>query len=620
MYEGTNMGRSLKPVKIFTAVLMIVVTAFVYCADVSATGKEEKVNISLIGKYDSSDTAAIRAIDTENRSIRFRNHSTGKTYTLKYDNTSMMYDHRGTPMSARLLEEGQIVDVNFLKSSKHVTSLKISDKAWAIDDTRNHDLVRGDGTARIQGEMYRIDPGTLILADGEPAIAEEVLTTDNIKAYGIGKEIYSIVVTSGHGYVSLSSDTVEDHSLVGSWLELDNEVIYKISPNMFLSAPEGEYELQILGNGAEYKSTVNISRNKETVVNTEKVTITKPKEGLVTFEIIPEDAEVYVDGEKVLTGTSQLVSYGYHNLKVMADGYITQHKYLKVGTAKSVIKIELEPEYDGGDSSSSSVSDSAALASSKDKKDKASSAVSVATLPGKSSAATSASSSEDKNKKKQQVNKAIEGYKIYADKPAGVELYFDGNYIGVTPIGFQKVSGSHEIILRKEGYKTKSYRVNIDSAENDVSYGFDDMVKEQTESEPKEKEKSSEAGSTITDTKKPSESVVSDTSGKTEPTGLEAEEDSNSDGKNPNTGSSGKTTDTGSSGKTTDTASAEKSTDNASDDSTDGTTNESTDKKTGKSTGNKTNEDDSNTGSIKEESETTDSGTASGSKEKTSNL
>ena len=502
----------MRSVRAFTAVFLAAVFTCVYSADVSAAVKNEKKSVSLIGKYDSSDTASIRSIDSENKEIRFRNHSTGKTYTLKYDNTSMMYDLRGTPMSARLLEEGQIVDVNFLKSSKHITSLKVSDEAWTIDDTRSHELVRGDGTARIQGETYKLDSRTLILADGAPAIAENVLTTDNIKAYGIGKEVYSVVVTSGHGYVSLSSDTVDEHSLVGAWLELDNDVIYKISPNMLLSAPEGDYNLQIIGNGAEYKTNVTISRNQETVIDTRNVKITKPKEGLVSFEVTPADAEIYIDGEQVFADTSKSVSYGYHNLKVMAEGYITQNKYLKVGTPKSVVKIELEPDSDSADSSNSSSSDSSSFSSSYDKTNKSSSAVSVASLPGKSSAATSASSITDKDKTKNQKNKVIEGYKIYVDEPADAELFFDGNYIGMTPTSFKKVSGSHELIFRKNGYITKSYRVNIDADEVDVNYRFEPMEKTKNDTETKPKsEETPTAASTEKQTENPSKAASEST-------------------------------------------------------------------------------------------------------------
>ena len=441
-----------------------------------AAESADKITVSLIGKYDSADTAAIREIDTTRKLIRFRNHQTGKTYTLSYDNTSMMYDARGTVLSAALLEVGEIVDVTFLKSSKHITTLNVSSDAWVVENTRNHDLVRGDGTARIQGDIYRIDARTLVMAEGDLALAEDVLDTDRITVSGIGKDIYSVVVTSGHGYVSLSSDTVEDHSLVGAWLELDNEVIHKISPNMMLSAPEGDYNLQILGNGASYQTEVNISRNQETVVDTGRVSISKPKESLITFEIIPEDAEVFVDGQRALTGVPQSINYGYHTLKVLAEGYVTQNKYLKVGTAKAVIQIELEKD-----------SDAAADASSEDASTSVGSSSSASTLTsypvgtidfGESSSAASkaATVSSNSSSEEDKPNKEIKGYKIYFDKPYGAEVYFDGAYVGVVPTSINKISGNHEVILKMDGYETKSYRINVDKEEDNKSYSFPDLI------------------------------------------------------------------------------------------------------------------------------------------------
>jgi len=460
-----------------------------------AAENADKVSVSLIGKYDSFDTAAIRDIDTVKKQIRFRNHKTGKTYTLSYDNTSMIYDVRGTALSAALLEVGQIVDVKFLKSSKHITSLNVSSEAWTVEDTREHELVRGDGTAKVKGELYKIDPKTLVMADGNIALAEDVLSTDKVTVSGIGKDIYSVVVTSGHGYVSLSSDTVEDHSLVGSWIELDNEVIYKISPNMLLSAPEGDYTLQILGNGASYTSEVNVSRNQETVVDTSNVNITKPKEGLVTFEIIPDTAEVFVDGEKVLTGVPQSIKYGYHNLKIIADGYKTQNKYLKIGTPNSVISLEMEKDDDSSSDSSSEASsfdatstNSASLKSSVDNSLTSSSVTSA-------SAATTAATISDNSSDEKPGNKVINGYYIYFDKPYGAELYFDGAYIGMIPTHVPKISGTHEVILKKDGYETKSYRISIDKDEVDLNYTFPDLVKIKSDDEESSSGSSSSAAS-----------------------------------------------------------------------------------------------------------------------------
>ncbi len=453
----------------------------------SATTAIGKVNISMLGKYDSADTATIRAVDTENKTIKFRNHALGKDYTLSYDNTSMIYDAYGSALSASLLEVGQIVDVTFLKSAKKITTLNVNKDAWYIDSTRDHDLVRNDGTAVVKGSVYKIDPRTMVLADNKAALAEDVLSTDSISVSGVGKDIYSVVVTGGHGYVSLSSDVVENQSLVGAWLELDNTVIHKISPNMLLSAPEGDYNLQIIGNGANYQSKVNVTRNQETVIDTSNVTIAKPKEGLVTFDIVPDTAEVFVDGTRMLTGVPQTVVYGYHNLKIMADGYETQTKYLKVGTPKSVISIELEKSEDeeaeepsesdsSASSSSSDAVDVAASASTSDKKDISSETVDVSKLGNQTVSGNSSNSAETSTNTTAQ-NKVISSHKIYIDEPNGAEVYFDGNYIGIVPTHVTKVSGTHEIIVKKDGYETKSYRVNIDAEETDLSYRFPDMVR-----------------------------------------------------------------------------------------------------------------------------------------------
>ncbi|WP_196805033.1 PEGA domain-containing protein [Butyrivibrio sp. VCB2006] len=489
--------------KAFVALLLsVILVALSPASCIASEDNSGKINISLLGRYDSADVAAIRSVDTDKKEIRFRNHSTGKTYTLSYDNTSMMYDIYGSVLSPRLLSEGQIVEVTFLKSSKHITTLNVSKDAWVIGNTRDHDLVRNDGTAVVNGGVYKIDPRTLIMAENQLALAEDILSTDSVTVSGIGKDIYSVVVQSGHGYVSLSSETVENQSLVGAWLELDNEVIHKISPNMLLSAPEGDYTLQILGNGANYQDEVTISRNQETVIDTSNVTISRPKEGLVTFEIDPETADVFVDGTRMLTGVPQSIQYGYHNLKIIADGYITQTKYLKVGTPKSVISITLEKDESAQEASSAASesstlphkesSDASTVATTKDKKDD-SSRFASAYSSGKS---VSSNSSGKSSSSSSATNQVIEGYKIYIDEPNGAELYFDGNYIGLIPCSVTKISGNHEFIVKKEGYETRSYRINIDKEETNLSYRLPDMVKikkDETESDSSKDNTSSDA-------------------------------------------------------------------------------------------------------------------------------
>ena len=67
-------------------------------------------------------------------------------------------------------------------------------------------------------------------------------------------------------------------------------------------------------------------------------------------------------------------------------------------------------------------------------------------------------------------------YQVYVDAPEGAELYVDGNYIGICPISFKKVEGPHVITLRRTGYETRSYTIQIDGEDKDVSYSFAELA------------------------------------------------------------------------------------------------------------------------------------------------
>ena len=86
-------------------------------------------------------------------------------------------------------------------------------------------------------------------------------------------------------------------------------------------------------------------------------------------------------------------------------------------------------------------------------------------------------------------------YKVYIDTPEKVEVYLDGNYVGISPLNFAKKPGTHTITLRKSGYITRSYTIEIGSEEKDVTYSFADLL----ESDPATK-KTTEEESRDTDT------------------------------------------------------------------------------------------------------------------------
>jgi|GEM_PF-118410 len=455
--------------------------------------------ISLVGKYDSADTAVIKSVDTSEKTITFRNHQTGKDYTLSYDNTSLIYDKYGRAISAALLDECSIVDVTFLSGSKHINSIVVNDSAFEIEKSSGYDLDYDDDSAKIGDSRYIINDKVLVMIDGRSARIADILQKDTIKISGIGKEIYSIEVLNGHGYVSLSSSMVAGRSINGAYLEIGSKIIHRISDNMLINVPVGTYNAVILGKGVDFETTITVERDTETVIDTSQIEVIVDT-GLVTFELIPEDATLYIDGAVVDTSEPIELEYGTYHIEAKADGYEDVSEYLHVGSSSATVEITMtESEEDDEDEDDSTKDDSAEDTSADDDLStradsnedtdenedddeddvsentmtKTTSSAVTATTNSSSSASTSTSEVED--------GTVIDGYFVYIDAPTDAELYLDGVYIGMIPTNFEKVTGSHTITLRKSGYITKSYTIKLDSKKSDKTYSFPSLEKEEEE-------------------------------------------------------------------------------------------------------------------------------------------
>lgn len=475
---------------LFVTIIAFVV-ALTFFPDISYA---QTVNtVSLVGKYDSSDTAIIKSIDTDNNTITFRNHDTGRDYTLSYDNTTLIYSEYGRALSAQLLEVGEIANITFLSGSRHLNSLDINGDAFTIDKSYGYDLQAGTETAQIGSSYYHITDKTLILIDGRSGRIADVLPGDNIKVTGIDTEIYCVEVKQGHGYVSLSSNMVGDADISGSYLEIGDKNIYRVTDGMLVSVPEGTYKLFLTGNGVDYETTITVDRDKETIVDTSQIEI-EYNFGLVTFNIIPQEARLYIDGEEVNPSWPIELAYGTHKIEATAEGYLPCSEYLHVGSSKAEVEITLlvdedyekEDEKEDESTTATSVSDSStSQATTEDKpkeSDKSSdnaSSKSKAKTVNTAKASTTATTVKD--------GTLISGYYIRITAPSDVEVYLDpdknkkgddGKYIGISPCSFTKITGDHVIRLKKDGYLTKDYTISIDSEKKDKEYAFEALKKD----------------------------------------------------------------------------------------------------------------------------------------------
>lgn len=376
--------------------------------------------------YDSADTAILVARDPENSTLTFLNLELGRRYTLSLDGTTRLYDKYGDSVTLEQIQTGDIVDITFLKTKKHLTTMQISSQAWVYTDVERYEINPVRSEVTIGSQIYKITSNTQYLSGGRNIESMDLNVTDVLTFMGIGNQVLTIRVDKGHGYLRLEND----EKFVDGWIEIGQALIQRITEDMLLVVPEGSYQVNITNRGGGGVKNVVIKRNEETLLDIGDLEIPEPQHGVVLFSLDPVSAELYIDGNKVDPSGPIDLEYGLHQLITRATGYRSITQYIRVAQPSVGINITLE------------INDS-------EKED------------------TSETDTDQTT---------TDYYKIYIDAPEGVEVYFDGNYVGITPCSFAKRSGAHVVTLRKTGYTTRSYTITVDEEAKDISYSFADLV------------------------------------------------------------------------------------------------------------------------------------------------
>ena len=378
--------------------------------------------------FDSADTAIFMSRDQEAHTVTLWNLEVGRTYTLAYDGITHFSDKYGESISMAQISPGDVVDVTFLKAQKHLTSMQLSPQIWSLEKVTYFELdgVHGEATVGQEARKLKITANTQFFSEGRPIDMNQIDAVDELSFQGLDKEVLSVKVERGHGYLRLAGQ----EKFLDGWLEIGQSKIQRITEDMLLPLAEGSYRVNISKDGNGGEKSVVIHRYEETVLDISDLEVAEPETGTILFSLSPSSAKLYVDGEKVDTSLPVTLEYGIHQLIIKAEGYQTLTKYVRVGQPSAGLDIALDPVTDTDSSEESGGTD-------------------VAT----------------------------DYPKVYIDAPSDVEVYLDGTYVGTTPCSFQKVEGDHVIMLRKSGFLSKTYKIQLGSENKDISYSFAELEK-----------------------------------------------------------------------------------------------------------------------------------------------
>lgn len=436
------------------------------------------------------DTAILVAVDTSENTITFQNIETGLRYTLTYDGTTYFTDRSGNPLAEAQLVTGSIADISFFKRTKKLEKLSLSTEYFCYNRVDSFTITNKETRLDYLTDRYVLDDYLVIADHNQSLEVSELQEGDVITLYGKDHVIYSISLESGHGYVKLANDNY----FIGGFIEV-GKIIKHISENMILTVPEGKYNIIVSNDGISGTKEVTVGRNQEVVVDLGDID-TEKKYGNILFVLSPENAVVFVDGVKVDSSAPVKMEYGIHQLIVMAEGYTTLSEYINVGSPSASINVTLTKANGTSEKNSEKTSDSE-NSSEKNSSEKASSSDSEKKSEedsnnhgdnpswgseltcemkseDESSSNNSESNSEGKSESSSQSASTVP--KVYIDAPVGAEIYVDGTYIGIAPASFTKTKGTVVVTVRKDGYKTRSYTIELDDEKKDVRYSFSELV------------------------------------------------------------------------------------------------------------------------------------------------
>lgn len=306
------------------------------CQSNSSTKPED---VPITGETTEDETAQylIMENDTAECSLSLYNYQNGYTHYYEYAVSTVFLDKYGKTKSSAEFEAGNVVTIGTPDADGYLTEVQMSDKVWKYENIRRFSIDEEKGIFTIADTNYSIRDGVFAFSNGKKITLDEISTDDILAVTGIEKKILSVVVTTGHGTLSL----VNTELFEGSLMQLNKDYFLKVTKDMEVDIPEGTYTLIVANNGWGGTCELEIVRGEKTEIDLDTLKGEGKKTGLITFSLRPADASVYIDGKQVDVSQPTEVTYGTHILQIEAEGYEEWRKYLTVNSEKATLVISL---------------------------------------------------------------------------------------------------------------------------------------------------------------------------------------------------------------------------------------------------------------------------------------
>ena len=419
-----------------------------------------------ISQYHTEEalTAVMIKRDTETNDITFLNYVTGEQITLGYHGGVSVTDTYGNNLIISDLPVGSVVDITYYSDTGRLISVAASSNVQVIKNVNKFSADVSNKKATYKGTSCKLSEYALAFDDGVAKSIMEVNTEDQVTLYLMNGTLISCVIDIGHGYARL----INQDTYVGGMVEIGYDVIVPVTQDMLIAVREGTYTLRINNNGYSASKDVSIKKGQETEINIADIAIPS---GTVNFIVTPAEADVYVDGKLCETHAFTGL-YGSYGLKIKAEGYKSFNGSFKISEPVKNHTFELVEDEDA--TTEEDTEDTTDVVTDED--GNTITVTSGNTADNTSDDTTATASSTSENASTTATYTGATDNTITVKTPVGAGVYVDGNYVGYAPVTFQKVVGTHTIVLYQTGSLIKSYTIQATDDGKDDEYSFDDLT------------------------------------------------------------------------------------------------------------------------------------------------
>lgn len=362
------------------------------------------------------------SVDEEHKEMVIANIEDGNRYKLTYTGGTDIRNKYKDVIAISQTKVGRIYEFACDENGK-ASRMTEWNKYWMSENISRFEVDSENNRISVGNTVYELSEDAVIMSGEDALFPSEIVSVDKISVYGKDKTVYAIIVESGHGYIELKGI---DAFLDGYVTYADN--VAKVSMNMVLTAPEGEYDLVLQKGGQTATQHIKLGRGDITSVDFSSFQPETVQTGTVKLNITPESAILMVDGSVKNHLQPFNLAYGVHTVTIIADGYDTYSARMVIKSSYFNKAIELVQTSTAG-----------------------------TTAPTESS--------------------LTNGYVIKINGPAGAAVYIDNAYVGIAPLSINKTAGTKLVTLSKAGYQSTSYNIKIANTAGNVEYTFPELIK-----------------------------------------------------------------------------------------------------------------------------------------------